>query len=241
MDNIEKKNTVESKNQVKKKVLFEGFENGTPKIMFVGNSITLHNPAPQIGWYGSWGMAASSKEKDYVHLCINHVKSKYPKASFCIVQASEWERGYKDIDFEEFFSEAKIFNPDIIITRLSENIPPDYLEHDSFITSMNEFHSYLSGNNVQTKHIVTSNVFGSKIKDEALEDYSKQFDAVYVYLNDYKKDEQNLAHEFEHSGVRMHPGDKGMKFIAERIISALDMVLSEQMLMQFPMKKNKER
>lgn len=225
MENIEKKNTVESKNQVKKKVLFEGSKSGSPKIMFVGNSITLHSPAPQIGWYGNWGMAASSKEKDYVHLCINHVKEKFPNATFCIVQAADWERVYKEIDIADVFSEAQQFNPDVIITRLSENVPVDYLEHDSFIKSMNEFHKYLSGTNEQVKLIVTSNVFDNKVKDEVLESYSKKFDAEYVYIDDYRKNDENLALEFEHEGVQLHPGDKGMKFIADRIITALDKIL----------------
>ena len=29
------------------------------RVLFLGNSITLHAPAPNIGWTGNWGMAAT--------------------------------------------------------------------------------------------------------------------------------------------------------------------------------------
>ena len=38
------------------------------RVLFLGNSITLHGPAPAIGWTGNWGMAASAERLDYVHL-----------------------------------------------------------------------------------------------------------------------------------------------------------------------------
>jgi len=37
-------------------------------ILILGNSITYHSENPSNGWYGNWGMAASSQNKDYAHL-----------------------------------------------------------------------------------------------------------------------------------------------------------------------------
>ena len=43
------------------------------RYLFLGNSITLHGPAENIGWKGNWGMAASSADKDYVHLLLARI------------------------------------------------------------------------------------------------------------------------------------------------------------------------
>ena len=38
------------------------------RILFVGNSLTSHGPKADIDWHGNWGMAATSLDKDYVHV-----------------------------------------------------------------------------------------------------------------------------------------------------------------------------
>lgn len=225
MGNLENKNTVQSKNQVGNYVFFEGEKSSGLRIMFIGNSITWHGPAPNIGWYGDWGMAASAREKDYVHLIMKYIKEKYSDACLCVIQAAEWERTYKVCKLDDLFLEAKGFMPDIIITRLSENISVEDFDCDLFIEKMDELHKYFSCGKDNVKIIVTSNVFNNQIKDAALRKYTERFVAEYVYIDDYCKNEKNKALEFEHEGVRLHPGDKGMRFIADRIIETLDSII----------------
>ncbi|MDO7885314.1 hypothetical protein [Hymenobacter cheonanensis] len=38
------------------------------KIIVLGNSITRHPPLAEIHWPHNWGMAATSQDKDFVHL-----------------------------------------------------------------------------------------------------------------------------------------------------------------------------
>lgn len=67
----EKKNTVRAENQVADSFRFTTEGDGKTKVLFIGNSITNHRPAPEIGWFGNYGMAASAKEKDYVHVAAS--------------------------------------------------------------------------------------------------------------------------------------------------------------------------
>ena len=49
---------------------------GGLRVLFLGNSITLHAALPEIGWTNVWGMAASAAEKDYVHLVTRGIEMK---------------------------------------------------------------------------------------------------------------------------------------------------------------------
>ena len=77
--NMEKKNSVRADNQLDSDRYVSIISNSANrKVLFVGNSITKHAPAPTIGWYGDWGMAASKKENDYVHLIMKKLDEDKP-------------------------------------------------------------------------------------------------------------------------------------------------------------------
>ena len=63
-------NTVSSKNQlpVSSSIYYLGCEDAPKRLLIVGNSITRHAPSAKLGWFGDWGMAASTKENDFVHV-----------------------------------------------------------------------------------------------------------------------------------------------------------------------------
>ena len=219
--NYEKFNTVDSKNQIKDNIFFFGNPEGSPRIMFVGNSVTKHEPKPDIGWEGRWGMAASAMDKDYVHRTVARVEETGVSAAYCIVQAAIWERTYRDCDYDKHFGPARAFKPDIIICVISANIPDAEFEHEAFVENMGKLHRYLA-DGCDVKIIQTSSAFNNERKSVAIEDYMNRVGGDYVYISDLPKSEENLAiGKFWHSGIQYHPGDLGMDRISERIFDKL--------------------
>ena len=77
------KNTVNAKGQLPESeyIKFDN-PNGTgARILFVGNSITLHGVCHEIGWHHAWGKAASAMELDYVHRVKRAVRESDPDAA----------------------------------------------------------------------------------------------------------------------------------------------------------------
>ena len=84
-----------AKSQVKRSHYIECFDNGGKiNVLFLGNSITRHEPKSEIGWENDWGMAASKRENDYVHVAVRLLEEKLGKVNYCIANCGEWELNY---------------------------------------------------------------------------------------------------------------------------------------------------
>src|SRR6185369_11962400 len=94
------------------------------KVLFLGNSITLHAPAPGIGWTGNWGMAASVEEKDYVHLLtVDIAKAAGAQPRAMVRNLANFERNYETFDLATGLKSELEFGADIVVVALGENVP----------------------------------------------------------------------------------------------------------------------
>ena len=214
-----KKNNVDSAKQLKKSRLVRIY-NETGKgirVMFVGNSITLHGVKEDIGWLNEWGMAASEQEKDYVHILMSEISKKHSDAVYCICQVAEWERNYeKGSECYDLFASARDFNADIIVARFVENCPAVEFGVEIFKKQYAEFIDYLNGTG-RAKIILTSG-FWKHPADTAICEVACERGCPFVYLGDLgERDDMKAIGLFAHTGVANHPGDKGMKAIADKI------------------------
>ncbi len=214
-------NTVSSKNQLDVNdyvTLKESDEKDEIKILFVGNSITKHAPSPEIGWFGNWGMAASSPENDYVHQTIKKLKEIYNGVSYCICQASEWENNYKnDVVPYDLFFKAREFCADIIVMRLVENCKVKEFDEVSFKKEYKKLIDYLNCKK-NARVILTTSFWHHDKADEIIRKTGEDNGYPVIELGDLGETEEMKATGlFSHEGVASHPGDLGMKTISERI------------------------
>ena len=216
------KNTVSSANQVRPEAVVTFInENGKGRrFLFVGNSITYHAPKADIGWSGSWGMAASSAEKDYVHVLAKKLGARYDDAAFCVCQAATFERslgaGNADVTF---FGKARDFGADVIVMRIVENCPKD-TDKAYLLEKYTELVRFLDKTGKAEK-IVTSGFWKHPL-DGVLAEAAKVLGAAFVDLGDLgERDDMKAVGLFAHGGVAAHPGDKGMEAIAARIDGAI--------------------
>ncbi|NDV68772.1 SGNH/GDSL hydrolase family protein [Dysgonomonas sp. 25] len=196
------------------------------KWVVVGNSITWH-PINE-NWSGEWGMAATSKENDYVHLLDAVFKQNSDSSSFKISSAVNWEIDHNNFDLKYFDS---FFDGDeeLVIVRLGEN-PQDINNYEKNFTKLIR---YLKGLSPNAKFIITdifmSEAIYLKEKIAIQKRVCDQERCIWVPINhlDTKRNRNyvgNVVNDkvIENPTVANHPGDKGMEAIAEAIIDVLE-------------------
>ena len=192
------------------------------KVMFIGNSITVHEVRPELGWFWVHGMAASSIDNDYVHHVIRYLNTKEDKLSAYVYSGKLWELDYyKFENLDYVLDEIKQYQPDIIVIRIGENTYPNLQKfgYDLFPT----FNKLVEFAKKTAKHVFVTSLFWPNVTiDDVILRATKQNGAYYVEIGDLNVPENKAIGLFENVDVANHPGDLGMKRIGERIIDSLE-------------------
>jgi hypothetical protein len=196
------------------------------KILFVGNSITSHGPKADIDWHGNWGMAATSLDKDYVHVVTKALATKQGATPVIMVKnVADFERAHVGYDIVGKYADAAAFKADLVILCIGENVaalktPEAQAKYQEQVTALLK----TLKSNPQAAIIVRSSFWPSEAKDSAMRKACETVGGTFVDISALSKDERNYARSerpYKHAGVANHPGDRGMAAIAEEIVKAV--------------------
>lgn len=195
----------------------------------IGNSITLHAPCDY--WWNKIGMAATTADKDYVHLVSHHLEKTYGEVCFYAMNYSKWENQSHDrAETYETIDSYLSSKLNLITVQLSENVS----DTTTFESDFEALLKYLSQKAPNAKLLVIGDFWNNGEKETAKRAATEKLGVEYISLDEIKGnpeyqcgigttvyDTEGHPHVVEHNGVALHPGDKGMRYIAEKIIEDL--------------------
>lgn len=183
-------------------------------VLVLGNSIVQHGPAPNIGWNGNWGMAASAVDSDFVHRLTAeiHIHDTSVKVTCANLVGLEWRLGDYNFGRLDSFS-----TPDMLIMRFGENVNDTTVVYGGFIGNYDRAIRHIDPDDKAIK-VVVSSFWLRPATNKLLQQYAHKKGYIYVRNDDLLADSTNSAYGlFTEKGVAEHPSDKGMRRIKERI------------------------
>ncbi len=188
------------------------------KLIVVGDSITKHLPAAEkLGWYGYWGMAASSEDKDYVHLI--HARMTAAQNGQAPQLLIEGGGGAQLADKSQILDEIKAYGADVAILQIGENDANP--TEDSFEKPYETILKTFRDGNPDVRIFcfgVWSPPNGDSAKDQMIIEACDHKKATFIDMSLANADSSNKTeseNRFTNVGVNWHPGDRGMQAYAD--------------------------
>ena len=199
---------------------------GAFKVLVYGNSITYHGRAPHIGWDADWGMAASARDKDFAHLVIAGLEKRHGgRADYRMRNLATIERNYRTnlTEFVELADDVA-YAPDYVVIAIGENVPAvkesDVADYTQFLVRLVK---PLAESAKRPKVVMRSPFWRSLVKADCTAKAAAEVGAIYVDAGPLGDSGENMALGlFSHGGVARHPGDLGMRRLADLVLSGFD-------------------
>lgn len=192
-------------------------------VLVLGNSITYY-PELYAHWWGYWGMAASQKKYDFVHVLESKLQILNRNVNVEPRHIAAWEADHENYDlsnFDEYFTTSQ----DLVVIRLGENISST----TNLDTSLQDLIDYIKLKAPSSRIILTGVWMTSAIKDTYLNTAAINNALTYTELSSLYTDENKSkignvvygedgqTHIITDAAVAGHPGDLGMANIADKI------------------------
>lgn len=177
-------------------------------------------------------MAATKLENDYVHqLSALMQKNKKEKVVPFAYNFSVWEVQSADRAETLPLLDGSLSDKlDLVTIQLSENAS----DLTTFESDYEELIRYVQKGAPNARIMVVGDFWDKSEKDSMKKEACEKCGVSFVSLDEIKGkekyqcglgttvyDEEGNPHVVEHDGVAMHPGDEGMKWIAEKILTDL--------------------
>jgi hypothetical protein len=199
------------------------------KILFLGNSITYHPSLPSINWYGTWGMAASSEDKDYVHVLTNKIaQAAGATPTIKATNIFTFETGYNSYDIAKNLQAELAFHPDIVVLAIGENVTGlNTAEAQAqYANAYSNLLSVLKANGNPT--IFTRSCFwADPTKDQIMKAATLAAGDYFVDISTLGANSANYAYSeptyagLQYAAFNSHPGDAGMAAIADALYASM--------------------
>ena len=199
---------------------------GQFKVLVYGNSIALHAPKADIGWTNNWGMAASAREKDFAHLVAAGLEARLgKKGDLRIRNLAALERNFEtNIATVAEIAEDAAWTPDYVVIAIGENSPNvDQNNADAYRKFLADIARPFASSAKKPKIVMRSPFWQNQMKAKCTEEAAAEVGAVYVDAGQLGAKAENKAIGlFWHGGVANHPGDLGMRRIADMILEGFN-------------------
>ncbi|SFN48139.1 hypothetical protein SAMN04487831_101366 [Pseudobutyrivibrio sp. UC1225] len=209
----------------------ETLADGAYDILAIGNSITVHPMCSY--WWGPWGMAASSIDKDYIHRLQNGLMEKYGTVNLDIVPVQSWETSYSRSKQLKKFDEKLAKSYDLVIIQLGENVS----DMSTFKKDFNKLVDYVKTSQPDAKIVVIGDFWYRSGRDAAKKDVAIKQGCDFVDLSEIRGVKKYLPekgskvlgydgkyHTITKASVLKHPNDLGMEYIANKILEKLQIL-----------------
>ena len=204
------------------------------KVLLLGNSILLGFSTD--GSHGApFGCTASDSRHDWAYLLTEKLKVKSPSVTVKKLHDAKFEQAESDSASESYISNefaAADKNNDLVIVQIGDNVNTE-LRRTTFKNNFSKLIRAIRTNNPAADIVVAGAWFNNANIESWLQSQASNLNYTFVPLSDLSTS-ANMATVGDtvtfndgvqmqvYEAIRTHPGNKGMKAIADRIYDSLN-------------------